>query len=277
MDYILDMKLTVLTWCLTKGLKILIILFVVSVINKFSKKILSNFIHPNVGLHDEQTKRQQTIYYVINSAITIITFTIAALLILELLGINIGPILAAAGVVGIAIGFGSQRLVEDITSGIIMLINNQVRVGDVVKIDQKTGYIEKLTLNMVVLRDFDGSVHFIRNGRIDVISNLTKEYSFFLTEIGVDYSTDIEKATNIIKSVVEQMQKEDAFKDDILAPVEVWGIDKFADSAIMLKLRIKTKPIKQWYIGREFNFRIKKAFDENGIEFPYNQIVVHKK
>ena len=200
---------------------------------------------------------------------------IAAVMLLGQLGVQIGPIIAAAGVVGLAVGFGAQNLVQDVIGGFFLLLEDQVRVGDVVQLNEKSGLVEKITLRITILRDFSGNVHYVRNGKIDVVTNMTKEFSYYVFEIGVAYREDTDEVTAVIEAVGKNLQSDPAFKDDIEAPVEVVGVDKFGDSAIVIKARIKTKPIQQWRVGREFNRRLKKKFDELGIEIPFPHITLY--
>jgi small conductance mechanosensitive channel len=200
---------------------------------------------------------------------------VATVMILEQFGIDIGPIIAAAGIVGLAVGFGAQHLVQDIISGFFILLEDQIRVGDVVEINGKSGLVERVSLRMTVLRDLAGNVHFIRNGLINVVTNMTKEYSYYVFDIGVAYREDIDEVVAVLKQIGEDLRNDVAFKDAILAPLEILGLDRFADSAIMIKARIKTKPIEQWRIGREFNLRLKKKFDELNIEIPFPHITMY--
>lgn len=269
------MKDVIINWIVTNGIPILTIIVVALVADIFVNGLFGKVRQIRTYDLDEQDKRIKTVLSVIQSALKVLIFIIALLSILDQLHINIKPILAAAGVLGVAIGFGSQRFIEDIISGLIIILNREIRVGDVVKINGIQGYVEKITLNMVVLRDMEGSVSFIRNGKIDIVSNLTQDFSFYVTDISVSYSTDVEHAIQVIKSVGQDLLENGTSKDSILAPIEVFGLDKFDDSAIIIKTRIKTKPIKQWEVGREFNLLLKKAFDREGIEIPFPQCSVH--
>jgi len=270
MDILLD-------WFIKSGIEILLILFLmflaIKFVNKFTEKIIKNIVSPNGD--DELQKRVQTLRSISKSSLKIIILAVGSMIILEKIGINIAPMLAAAGVVGVAVGFGSQRFVEDIISGLIILIDDQIRVGDVVKIGDKSGLVEKVDLKMVVLRDLEGNVHFIRNGKIDIVTNMTKEFSFYVFDISVAYKENIDTVIEVIKSVDEELRRDDSFNQDILEPLEIFGLDKFDESSIVIKARIKTKPIKQWAVGREFNRRLKIAFDKHNIEIPFPQRAVH--
>ena len=254
---------------------IIVILVIVGLklVNIASKKLVTLILDSTDNIESE--KKIKTFRHITISTLDILSITIGSMMIIEKLGINIGPIIAAAGVVGIAVGFGSQRLVEDIISGIIILATDQIRVGDVVQIADKSGLVEQVDLRMVVLRDVSGSVHFIRNGKIDTVTNMTKDFSYYVMDINVAYKEDIESVINVIKQIDENLRQDCRFAENILEPIEVLGLDKFDDSAIIIKARIKTKPIKQWEVGREFNLRLKKKFDELNIEIPFPHRMIY--
>jgi small conductance mechanosensitive channel len=190
-------------------------------------------------------------------------------------GIAIGPILAAAGVVGLALGFGSQHLVQDVISGFFILLDDEVRVGDYVAASGKSGVVERINLRMTVLRDFAGNVHYIRNGQIDIVTNMTKDFSQYVFDIGVAYREDVDEVFEVIRLVDEDLRSDPEFGPLILEPIEIMGLDQFADSALIIKARTKTKPIKQWKVAREFNRRLKKAFDERDIEIPFPHLTLY--
>jgi len=264
-------------WALSNGVGIAIIVaitfvalraagFISTRLEAFSKR----------GSFDEEAqKRAHTLSSVVRWVLRAVIFAVSAVMILGQFGVPIGPVIAAAGVIGLAVGFGAQNLVQDVISGFFFLLEDQIRVGDVVVLNDKGGLVERITLRMVILRDFSGSVHYVRNGKIDVVTNMTKEYSQYVFEIGVAYREDVDEVCNVIKALGDEMQKDPDFKDDILAPIEVVGLDKFADSAIIIKARFKTKPIKQWRVGREFNRRLKKKFDELNIEIPFPHVTLY--
>jgi len=261
----------IIKWILTSGLQIIFVavlmIIALNIVNNFTEKLIKNFISSNSDLEFE--KRVNTLRSITKSVLDVLILVVGSMIILEKLGINIGPMLAAAGVLGLAVSFGSQRLVEDIISGFIILISDQIRVGDVAQIGDKSGLVEKIDLKMIVLRDVDGNVHFIRNGKIDTITNMTKDYSCYVFNIGIDCKENTDNVIEIIKSVDEDMRNNSQFTDDILEPIEVFGLDKFDDSAVIIKARTKTKPIMQWAVGREFNRRLKMAFDAHNIEIPF--------
>jgi small-conductance mechanosensitive channel len=217
----------------------------------------------------EYEKRAGTLSGVVHWLLRLVILAVATFIFLEELGVPVAPILTAAGVVGLAVGFGAQNLVQDFISGFFILLEDQVRVGDVVQIGGKGGLVERVTLRMVILRDLAGSVHFVRNGKIDVVTNMTKDFSHYVFDIGIAYREDVDEVIRVLKGIDEEMRQDADFKNDILAPLEVLGVDSFGDSAVVIKARTKTKPIQQWRIGREFNRRIKKKFDELNIEIPF--------
>ena len=199
-----------------------------------------------------------------------ITFTtLFTLMLLSELGINVMPLLAGAGVLGFAIGFGAQTIIKDLLTGFIIILEDLIQVGDVAKLAGRTGVIEKITIRKVQLRDLGGSVYTVPFSEITIVENLTKEYSIALFEVGIAYREDMDYVCTLLSQVDENMREDENFKDDMLEPLEIFGLDKFADSAVIIKARIKTNPSQQWRISREFNRRIKMLFDKENIEIPF--------
>jgi small-conductance mechanosensitive channel len=190
-------------------------------------------------------------------------------MILKEMNFDVRPLLAGAGVVGVAVGFGAQSIVKDIVSGLFLLIENQVRVNDVAVINGKGGLVEEINLRTTVLRAEDGSVHVFPNGSIQSLSNLTREYSYYVFNLSVDYKEDPDHVAKVLKEIADQLQSEDPYHSAILAPLEVMGVDQLGDFAVLIKARFKTLPGQQWLIGREMNRRIKKRFEEAQIEMPF--------
>ena len=239
-------------------------------VKNFTKRIIEATTDP------ERVKEITTISHVIKSTLDILISLVVVMTALTKLGIDIRPILTAAGVLGVAVGFGAKRFVEDVITGLIILIEGQVRVGDVVQIGEKTGTVEKIDLKMIVLRDIHGRVHYVRNGMIDIITNMTRDYSYFVLELGIAYKENIDHVMNVIKSIFEnELITNPKMAEKILDSIEILGVDSFADSSVILKLRIKTKPMEQWTVGREFNRLIKNKFDDLGIEIPFPQTTMH--
>ncbi len=267
-----------LKWFRETGLAILLIVigtfFLIRIVSYLSDKIFKVVKEQRRG-DKEFSKRSDTLNSIFRNLWTIIICSIAVIIILSELGLDIGPILATAGVLGLAIGFGAQSLVKDLISGFFILIEDQYRVGDVIQIGDKAGVVEKMTLKMTILRDLAGNVHFISNGDVGVVTNMTKGYSRYVFEIGVAYRENVDEVMKIMKQVDEDLRADPEYKDNIIEPLEILGLDKFADSAIIIKARITTEPIKQWRVGREYNRRLKKAFDENDIEIPFPHLTLY--
>jgi len=211
----------------------------------------------------------RTLAPVISGVVTTVLFIIAAMMVLSNIGIEIGPLLAGAGIAGVAIGFGAQTLVKDFLTGMFLIIEDTVSIGDVVTILEFGGVVEDMSLRTIKLRDFDGTLHVIPYGEAQTIHNKTKGFSFYVFNLSVSYSADIAKALDLMKQTGDTLQKDAAFGSFILEPIEVVGVDQLADSGVMLKARIKTLPGKQWPVGREYLKRIKIAFDDNNIEIPF--------
>ncbi len=218
---------------------------------------------------EEKEKRVKTLVSILRQTGLIVIWVIFILIVLRQFRVDIGPILASAGIIGLAVGFGAQELVRDFISGFFVLVENQVREGDVAIINGTGGLVEKIALRTITLRDFSGVVHIFQHGKINTLSNMTKEWSAMVFDIGVAYKEDVDRVVEVVKKVGEDLYNDVTFKEKIIEPLEIFGIDKFGDSAVIIKARIKTKPIQQWTIGREFNGRLKKAFDAEHIEIPF--------
>lgn len=264
-------------WSLTSGLHVLLILILTFAALTLTKRLSKRIIRFVVRQKEdgEFQKRTQTLGTIIRYVMDLAIIIVAAITILRELGIDIGPVLAAAGIVGLAVGFGAQSLVKDVISGFFILLEDQIRVGDVIKIAGKGGVVEKVTLRTTVLRDVAGNVHYVPNGHIDVVTNMTKDYSRYVFDIGVAYREDVDEVIEIVKSIDEELRNDPEFKEDILEPIEIMGLDQFASSSIIIKARATTLPIKQWRVGREFNRRLKKKFDELNIEIPFPHVTLY--
>lgn len=259
-----------LVWLTTAGLRILLIVALAAALYRALGMVSSRLIFRLKRNKDiEVIKRIDTLDSVVKFTVLILVAGISTLMVLSTLEIDIAPLLATAGIAGVAVGFGAQHLVKDIISGFFILMEDQIRVGDVVQIAGKGGLVERINLRMTVLRDLAGNVHFVRNGMIDVITNMTKDYSRYVFEIGVAYREDVDQVIEVVRAVDADLRADSEFGPLILEPIEILGLDQFADSAVIIKARTKTAPIKQWTVGREFNRRLKKRFDEVGIEIPF--------
>jgi len=217
----------------------------------------------------ELNKRADTIAGILQKLSAALMVAGAAVMSLRELGFDVMPLLAGAGVAGLAIGFGAQSLVKDIISGFFMLIENQMRVGDVVVINNVSGVVEEIHLRTTVLRDVSGTVHIIPNGSILSVSNRTMEYSYYVFDVGVAYKEDTDRVSDVLRKTGDELLREEAWRGLVLEPTEILGVDQFGPSAVTIKARVKTVPGRQWEVGREMNRRIKKRFDEAGIEIPF--------
>lgn len=188
---------------------------------------------------------------------------------LQLVGLDIAPILAGAGILGLAVGFGAQNLVRDLISGFFIILEDQIRLGDVAVINGTGGAVETITFRTISLRDFSGVVHIFPNGGITTLSNMTKDWSAFVLDMGVAYREDTDRVVAVMRAVGEELRRDQEFGSLIVEAIEVVGVESFADSAVTLRARMKTKPAEQWKVGREYRRRLKKAFDAEGIEIPF--------
>ena len=204
----------------------------------------------------------------ISKVTTVFIVGIAVLMILREFQIDIAPVLTGAGIAGLAVGFGAQTLVRDVISGFFLLLENQVRVGDVAAINGTPGLVEEINLRTIVLRDSEGTVHVFPNGGITTLANRTMDFSYYVIDLPVSYRDDTERIAAIVREIGDTLQKDPAFGPFILAPLEILGVDAFADWWMLMKMRIKTVPLKQWEVGRELRKRIIRALEANGISIP---------
>lgn len=222
-----------------------------------------------------RSARTRTLMSVARNALLVVVSVVSVLMILSEFGINIAPLLAGAGVVGLAVGFGAQKLVQDVITGVFILFQDLMVVGDVVKLGDRAGVVEAISIRTVRIRDLSGTVHTIPFSAIDTVSNLTRDFSFYVFDVGVAYREDVDQVMELLREVGEDLRSDPEFAPLILEPLEVFGVDAFADSAVVIKGRIKTVPLKQWSVGREFNRRMKHRFDAEGIEIPFPHLSVY--
>jgi len=268
-------------WLLGPGMHIMIVLLAAYVITRtlrlLAQQLPAMLVAQEGSLTEiaERRKRTETIVRMIRRTITAVVVAVAMLISLRQLGMDITPILTGAGIAGLAVGFGGQHLVRDVISGVFLIVENQVRVGDVAKINGKGGLVEAIRLRTVVLRDLDGTVHVIPNGAIQELSNMTKDFSYYLIDLGVAYKEDVDRVMRVLQQVADELRAAPEYAELILERLEILGVDAFADSAVVIKARIKTVPIKQWVVGRELRRRIKNEFDAKGIEIPFPHVSVN--
>jgi small conductance mechanosensitive channel len=198
-----------------------------------------------------------------------VVWAIVVIIALDQLGLDITPVLASAGILGLAIGFGAQNLVRDIISGFFIILENQVRLGDVAIVNGTGGLVENISFRTITLRDLAGVVHVFPNGTITTLSNMTKGWSGYVIDVGVAYKEDTDHVSQVMVSVAEEMRQDPKFARKMIEPIEILGVDNFGSSEVVIKARFKTLPIEQWTVGREYRRRLKKAFDAQGIEIPF--------
>lgn len=259
---------------------IFVLLFILLRLNRLLFKRLNGMLISRARRRMEEEsfeteKRINTLSGILKGIGRIIIWSVFLMIILKRLGIDIGPILAGAGIIGLAVGFGAQELVRDFISGFFILLENQIRTGDVARINGTAGAVESIELRTTTLRDFEGIVHIFQNGKINTLSNLTKDWSAFAMDIGVAYKENVDKVMEIIRETGSELKNDTTFGEMMLESIEVFGLDKFGDSAVSIKARIKTKTNKQWEVGREFNRRLKIAFDNSGIEIPFPHTTIY--
>ncbi|MFW5806008.1 MAG: mechanosensitive ion channel family protein [Bacteroidales bacterium] len=272
-----------LEWITTDGVSVLIIILITFIafrlmkliLKRMKKLIIKRMSKGDETINPEAEKRANTLIGIFRSVLRIIIWLIFLMLLLSKLGINIAPILASAGILGLAVGFGAQELVKDVISGFFILLEDQVRNGDVAIINGTGGLVESIELRTITLRDFAGVVHVFSNGQISSLSNMTKEWSAVVLDIGVAYKEDIDKVMQVMKEVGEEFGTDEEFGKMLIDPLEIFGLDKFDDSAIVIKARLKTKPGQQWAVGRAFRRRLKITFDKENIEIPFPHTTVY--
>ena len=223
----------------------------------------------------ESVKRAETLGRVFRYLVAVVVSLMAGMLVLSELGVSVAPILGAAGVVGLAVGFGAQSLVKDFFTGFFLLLENQIRQGDVVKLGEHAGFVEEVTLRYVQLRDYDGNVHFVPNGTITTVVNMARGHAQAVVDVGVSYATDLDRAMAVMHEVAAELRLDPAHASRIQGDLEMAGVDRWDDSAIVLRARFRVAPLEQWTVKREYLRRLKQAFDLAGIEIPFPQISLH--
>jgi len=258
-------------WSTTSGLRVLIIAVMMIVGLAIVRRAMDRFqkVYEGTLPTESQVKRATTLTHVIRDVARVAILAVGSMMMLSEVGVDLKPILAAAGLGGLAVGFGAQSLVKDVITGFFILLEDSIGVGDVVEIAGVGGVVEEVKLRTVTLRDLSGNVHVVPNGVIDKVKNMTKVYAFYLFEVGIAYREDVDEVMAVLRDIGDELRQDSQFSEDILEPLEMLGVDQFAESAVIIKCRIKTRPIKQWRVGREMNRRIKKTFDAKGIEIPF--------
>lgn len=259
------------------GLRIAVVTLLAWVAIAFSHRLIRSLCiaYANTLDNTEDVKRITTLGRVFRYMASVAISVVAGMLVLGELGISIAPILGAAGVVGVAVGFGAQSLVKDFFSGFFLLLENQMRHGDVVEVAGIGGVVEDITLRYVQLRDYDGNVHFIPNGTISTVTNKTSGYAYSVIDVGIAYREDIDEALAVMRKAGKEMRMETEWQSRILEEIEIVGVENWADSAVTLRCRFKVAPIEQWNVRREYLRRLKYTFDRENIEIPYPHLTLY--
>ncbi len=293
-----DLLARVADWLATVPLRILIIFVIALVVNRLVRRAIGSFVANMTDDGGQEARsrlrkytpkplqsttavqplraasRAQTIGLVLKSTASIVIYSIAVITALAEVGINLAPLIAGAGIVGVALGFGAQSLVKDFLSGLFMLAEDQYGVGDVIDVGEAVGTVEVVNLRTTKLRGVDGTVWHVPNGEIRRVGNMSQQWARALLDVEVAYSTDLGKAEQVVKEVADKLWREDTWRVDILEEPEIWGIQTLGASGIAIRLVVKTQPGRQWAVSRELNRRIKDRFDEEGIEIPFPQQVM---
>jgi small conductance mechanosensitive channel len=256
---------------------ILIILFAAMILSEVVNEMVERYLRRRQGQWQdaERSVRMRTLMPLLRNAFRVLLVVMVTLIVLSELGLNIAPLLAGAGVVGLAIGFGAQTLVKDVITGIFILIEDTIAIGDVVDLDGRAGVVEAMTIRSIRLRDGAGAVHTVPFSAVATVKNMTKDFAYAVFDIGVSYREDVDRVMTIVREIGTGLQTDPAFQRSILEPIEVQGVEQFTDSTIKLRARIKTRPMRQWDVAREFNRRLRQAFEEKGIEIALPERIVH--
>ena len=276
MEHMID-NIVPLTPGVSTALRIALIVIIAWVGSLFAHRLIRSlriYLSRNTD-NTEEVKRITTLGRVFRYSASVVITLIAGTLVLGELGISVAPILGAAGVVGLAIGFGAQSLVKDYFTGFFLLLENQMRQGDVVQVAGIGGVVEDMTLRYVQLRDYDGNVHFIPNGTVTAVTNKTRGHAFAVIDVGVAYRENVDEALAVMRDVGEVLRADPVWQTRILEPVEIVGVENWADSAVILRCRFKVAPIEQWSVRREYLRRLKHAFDAAGIEIPFPHLTIY--
>jgi len=269
----------IVRWLTSSGLRIILILVGALVVVRLAvfitRRVEQAFEDNDPSTMNEREKQAATLGKVIRNISRILVWSVAVMMVLKELGIDIGPILAGIGIMGLAVGFGAQSLVKDFLAGMFILIENQYNVGDVIEAAGAKGQVEKITLRATTLRDLEGNVHIIPNGTIEVVTNRTRQWSRFVLDIGVAYKENVDEVMGVLKEIGDELAADVEFSSMITAPLEVLGVQDFADSAVVIRVMFTTQPLKQWTVGREFRRRVKNTFDAKGIEIPFPHTTIY--
>ena len=265
-------------WLIASGPTILVILVLALILSRslgFAVSRFRNFMREHGRQEgesvEEREKRAGTLASILQRTAHFVLWGLVGMVVLRELGVDVAPLIAGAGIVGLAVGFGAQNLVRDVLSGFFMIVDNQIRTGDVVVVNGTAGLVESLNLRRTTLRDVEGVVHIFPNGSINSLSNRTMGWSAAVFDIAVAYDEDTDRVAGLMKEVGDGLAGDPEYAGTVLEPFEILGVDAFQESAVVVKARLKTRPGEQWRLGREYRRRLKKAFEAAGIEVPFPQ------
>jgi len=268
----------ILLWLRTSGLRILVIgvgsILLIRLLRAAADRIPRLMPAGKEPVITEREKRAHTVASLLRTVGTTLVVIVAVMMVLREVGLDITPLIAGAGVAGLAIGLGAQSLIRDVIAGVFILLEDQFHVGDVIQAAGVNGQVEQMTLRMTIVRDLQGTVHFIPNGEIKVVSNLTKEWARVVLEIGVGYEEDVDRVIAVLAEVGQSLTEDESFSKLVLEPPQVQGVEALTDSQVTIRMLAKTVPFKQWEVARELRRRIKSRFDREGIRAPYPHRVV---
>ncbi len=279
-DKLTDLVMPVVPWLLKHGIRIVFIIVAAYILNIIQIRLITRAVRVAVVRDSTMTveaekMRENTLIRILTVSISIAITIMALLMVLKEADLDIAPLLAGAGIAGLALGFGGQYLIRDIITGLFLILENQYRIGDVVQLNGTGGLVEDITLRITTLRDMDGTVHFIPHGEIKMVSNLSKNFARVNLDISVAYDSDLDHVISVINKTGEELAQDPVFKDYLITQPRFLRVNEFGDSAIILKVVGDTKPLKQWEVSGELRRRIKVAFDREGIEIPFPQRVIY--
>ena len=223
----------------------------------------------------EALKRAETLTRVFKYIVTVVITLVAGMMVLSELGVSLAPILGAAGIAGVAIGFGAQSLVKDFFSGFFILFEDQIRTGDVVRIASHSGLVEEITLRHTRLRDFEGNVHYVPNGMIDSVVNMSRGFAQAVMDVGVAYREHLDEVYAVLRETARKMRADEVYGPRILDDLEIAGVERWDNSAVVVRCRFRVIALEQWSVRREFLRRLKQSFDDAGIEIPYPHLTLY--
>ena len=272
---------TVGPWLIDHGIKIAVIIFLAFILNKILQGVVVRAVRASVKSDantspEAEKKREDTLIRIFSGALNMLVLIVAVMMVLGEAGVEVGPLIAGAGIVGLAVGFGGQYLIRDIITGLFLMLENQYRIGDVVSIEGLSGAVQDISLRKTTLRDLNGTVHHIPHGSITKVSNMSKDFARVNLDMGVSYGTDINHLEEVINKTGNELATDPAFSESIISPPQFLRINEFAESAIIIKILGDTRPLKQWEVAGELRRRLKAAFDREGIEIPFPQTVIHR-